>query len=123
MAADEMVESDIRIGVGNHYPGLEFRPALDKYAGSRSPIDLNFVNLGRGKNIHSKTAARSGDGLAEPAHAASHVTPHPACSVAFAHHMMKQHIGRPRSARAGVRADDCIGGQGRLELVALKPGV
>ena len=64
-----------------------------------------------------------GDRVRQRAHAAAHVAPHAAHAVALAHHVMEQHVGRPRHRRRGKRADDRVGRDRRLDYLGLEPAV
>ena len=65
----------------------------------------------------------SRNGIGQGAHAAAHISPNAAHSIALPHHVMEQHISCARHGRSRERPDNGIGRDRRFHFFGLEPTI
>ena len=120
---DEGEEGVPRVGPGEHLGGLHDAAVLELHAPGPALLHENAghgcLALDRGAGLLGRRA----QGLGEGAHAALHVGPDAARTAGLSHHVVEEHVARPRRGGPRPRTDQGVGGQGAAQGLTLEPGL
>ena len=119
----QLEERDVRVHVGGD-PGRTELGAIHQRHTCHATVPGEDT---RHRAVHpylrAARARRPCEGVAQAAHPAAYVSPHPPHAIALPHHVVEQHVCGARHGGRRHRADDGVGRERDLELLGLEPAV
>ena len=118
----EQVEvQELRVDAGGDGAGADLRAVGEHDAAYASAAYVDLAHFAVGAQLDAEPACLRCDGVADGAHAAHRMAPHPALAVDLAELVVQQHVAGAGVIRAGVIADDGVEAVGGLDAFGFEP--
>ena len=116
----DVEECPAHVKVGHHNGGAHLFTTGQGHPGGFAVAHNDLLDLGLFADFAAKGLQRTGDGIADPTHAAPGEAPGADVAVDLTHVVMQQHVGTSGRVWPKGRADDAAAGQGGLDHVTFE---
>ncbi len=111
------------IDARGHARRVDLRAVFQPHADRPAAIGEDRTHRRLAANLDTQIVTRLFQRRRQPTHPTANVTPDAPRPARFTHHVVQEHVRASRRADRQERADDRVGGERRLQNVALEPAV